>query len=72
MRSRLAAHTLHAKGGTNTVPARAAFKKKFLDQVDPDRKLSEAERQRRAKHAQKAHFYRLALKSAEARRKAAA
>ena len=39
------------------------------DEVDPDRTLRSAERARRAEHAKKAYFTRLALKSAQARRK---
>jgi hypothetical protein len=38
-------------------------------QVDPDGVLDPQERARRAGHAKKAHFARLALKSAQARRK---
>lgn len=41
----------------------------FERQVDPDRELQPAERERRAKAAQKAHFTRLGLKSAQARRR---
>jgi hypothetical protein len=41
---------------------------RFLDEVDPDRILPEAERKRRADHARKAYFTRLALKSAAARK----
>lgn len=70
LRARLAAHALHAQGGTNTDAARAAFEAKFLDEVDPDRTLDPATRAKRAEHARKAHFQRLALKSATARRKA--
>lgn len=44
-----------------TAPARSAFDQKFLDQADGDPV--------RAAHLKKAHFARLALKSAEARRK---
>lgn len=53
-----------------TQPARAAFEQRFLDEVDPERKLRPAERARRAENAKKAYFHRLALKSAQARRKA--
>jgi hypothetical protein len=38
-------------------------------QVDPDGVLSPAERARRAGHARKAYFTRLALRSAQAQRK---
>lgn len=44
-----------------TAPARAARDKKFLDQADGDPV--------RAAHLRKAYFQRLALKSAQARRK---
>lgn len=73
MRARLAAHTLHSKVDPtqHTAPARAAFMQRFIDEVDPNRELPEAERFRRAEHAKKAHFTRLALKSAKARSKAA-
>jgi hypothetical protein len=54
-----------------TAPARAGFDKRFLDQVDPDRVLPEAERERRAKAALKAHMKGLALASSRARSKRA-
>jgi hypothetical protein len=71
MRARLAAHVLHASVDSrqHTEPARQAFMARFEDQVDPDRVLSPIERARRAEHAKKAYFTRLALKSAQARRK---
>jgi hypothetical protein len=50
-----------------TAPARAAFLDSFEREVDPNFVLPETER-RRAEHARKAHFARLALKSAEVRR----
>ena len=46
-----------------TAPARAAAEQKFLDQAGGDPV--------RAAHLRKAHFQRLALKSAEARRRKA-
>ena len=52
-----------------TSPARAAFNRRFEDEVDPDRRLNPAERARRADSARKAYFMRLALKSARSRRK---
>ena len=72
LKARLAAHTLQSKVDPtkHTEPARAAFMERFLDEVDPNRELPEAERQRRAEHAKKAYFYRMSLKSAAARRKA--
>jgi hypothetical protein len=51
-------------------PGRDAMYKKFEDAVDPDRKLTPAERAKRVENARKAHFKRLALRSAIARRKA--
>lgn len=70
LRARMAAHALHARrdGREITAPARAAFLARFEDQVDPDRLLSAEERARRAEHARKAHFTRLALRSAQSRR----
>lgn len=50
-----------------TEPARQAALAKFEDQVDPERKLSEEERERRALSARRAHFRGLALRSAGAR-----
>lgn len=41
---------------------------KFETEADPDGKLPPAERARRADHLRKAHFQRLALKSAQSRR----
>ncbi len=69
LRARLAAHAMHAKHDSRdtTAKGREAFLGKFLDEVDPDRVLPEAERNRRAEHARKAHFTRLALLSAKAR-----
>jgi len=55
-----------------TANARRAFLARFEHQVDPDGRLSPAERERRAESARKAYFARLALKSAAARRKGAA
>lgn len=51
-----------------TQPARDAMYRKFEDQVDPERVLLPEERARRVASARKAHFQRLALKSAQARR----
>ncbi len=68
----IAAHESWARTenrSARTAPARQAAFDKFEQQVDPDQKLSPAERARRAEHARKAHFKRLALKSAQARRR---
>jgi hypothetical protein len=72
LRARLAAHTLHAHYDSRelTKKARAAGPGQlayFLRQVDLA--LPEPERQRRAEHLRRAHFQRLALASAKARRK---
>jgi hypothetical protein len=68
--STIGAYALHAKYDSRevTAPARARFLERFVDEVDPDRVLPEAERLRRAAHARKAYFARLALKSVQARR----
>lgn len=72
MRARLAAHIGHSKldPKERTRAGRKKFNERFLDQVDPDRALPRAERERRAEHARKAYFTALAFKSARARRHA--
>jgi len=45
---------------------------RFEREVDPDGVLPPEERRRRAEHARKAYFLRLALASSKARRKAGA
>jgi hypothetical protein len=69
--ARVAAFKMHAAHDPKetTAKARATFLSKFEEQVDPERKLSEAERQRRAEAARKAHFTELSLKSSIARQK---
>jgi len=70
-RSRMAAHASWANTPdvlARTKAGRDGFLGRFADQVDPERKLSEAERQRRAESAKKAYMAGLALKSAKARR----
>lgn len=67
LRARIGALSLHAQGKTNTGPATAAFKAKFYDQVDPDRTLPEAERDRRAGLARQAHMTKLSLARSRAR-----
>jgi hypothetical protein len=52
-----------------TAPGRAAFLERFERQVDPDGTLTAEERATRAAYARKAYFARLALKSAQARRR---
>lgn len=65
LRGRLGAYTLHARydARETTAPARRALLQRFEDEVDPERKLPEAERARRAEAARKAYMTRLALKS---------
>jgi len=67
LRARIAAFELHTAGGTTTVAARAAFRGSFEVQVDPNGVLTDAERQRRAEYARRAHMTRLALASSRAR-----
>lgn len=55
-----------------TAPARKAAADKFEQEVDPDGVLTPEERSLRAAHARRAHMLRLALKSAQARRKSGA
>lgn len=73
LRAQLAAHRLHATHDSRilTAPARAKFMERFLNEVDPEHRLPEAERQRRAGHARKAYFTKLALVSSRARAKKA-
>lgn len=59
---RMGAHSIHARGLTNTAPARAAMEQKFLDQVDPDRTLTEDEREKRLAHAKSLHYSRMIAK----------
>lgn len=54
-----------------TANGRRAFLERFEREVDPDGTLSPQERARRAEHARKAYFQRLALKSAQARKRVA-
>ncbi|MBX7431119.1 hypothetical protein JDV09_03190 [Mycobacterium sp. Y57] len=71
--AQIAAHTKWAQTQDRTAataPARKAMLDKFEKQVDPDGVLTPAERAKRAANARKAHFQRLALKSAQARRRA--
>jgi len=72
MRARLAAHVQWSKTPdptARTAAARRAFLDRFEVEVDPDGTLPPEERHRRAEHARRAHFTRLALASARARRR---
>lgn len=71
LRGQLGAHTSWARTtdrSARTKAARDAAERKFELEVDPDGVLPPADRARRAEHARKAHFARLALASAKARR----
>lgn len=73
--ARIASHAMWAHcndPAAHTLPAREAFLYRFEVEVDPDGALPPAERARRAEHARKAYFLRLALKSANARKAKAA
>ena len=64
MLGKIGAHTKWANTTDRTAataPARAALEQKFLDQADGDPV--------RAEHLRRAHYARLALKSAQARRR---
>lgn len=69
--AQIAAHESWAQTpdrSARTAKARAALMAKFEAQADPEGKMLPAERARRAEHLRKAHFQRLALASAKARR----
>jgi hypothetical protein len=70
LRARLAAHVMRTRHDARqtTTNGRAAFLARFEAEVDPDGRLAPEERHRRAEHARRAYFTRLALASAKARR----
>ena len=71
---KLGAHTKWAKTENRTAAteaARRAALDKIEREVDPNNELTPAERAKRAESARKAHFTRLALKSAQVRRRRA-
>jgi len=74
LRGRIGAHVAHSRHDSRllTEKARQAFRERFEHEVDPDRTLTLDERRRRADQARRAHYARLALRSAEKRRAAAA
>lgn len=69
LRGRIGAYLMHARNDPRetTRAARAAFAQRFLDQVDPHRRLTEPERLRRAESARRAYFTRLAYLAARRR-----
>ncbi len=72
--AQIAAHESWARTpdrAARTAKARQAQLDRFERQVDPGGVLPPAERALRAEHKRKAYFTRLALKSAQARRKKA-
>lgn len=70
LRARIAAHAKHARYDPreSLAPAREAFLERFRREVDPEGVLPADERERRARHALRAHMLRLAFASARARR----
>lgn len=75
MAGRIGAYEMWSRTGdrtARTAKARAAAEDRFEKLVDPEGKLTAAERAKRAEAARKAHFQRMALLSAKARRKKAA
>jgi hypothetical protein len=69
--AKVAAHTRWANTVDRTAAtakARQAFADRFEREVDPDGVLDPLERAKRATSARRAHFQRLALKSAQSRR----
>ena len=73
LRAKIGAYSLHATHDPRktTERARRKFLARFEAEVDPRGVLPPQERWRRAECARKAHFARLALKSAQSRRKRA-
>lgn len=69
--ARIGGLELHAQHDSRelTAPARAAFDQRFYEGIPED--LPQAERDRRAGLKRRAHFARLALRSAKARRRKA-
>jgi hypothetical protein len=70
-RARIAAYSMHAKHDVRetTRKARETYRAQFYREIPED--LPQAERDRRAEAAFKAHMARLSFLSAKARRKAA-
>jgi hypothetical protein len=72
LHARMAAHTLHARvedPTAHTAPARKVFLSRFEREVDPEGLLEPQERARRAEHAKKAYFLKLAAASSKSRSK---
>lgn len=58
----MGAHAIHARGLTNTGPAREALERTFERMVDPAGILTEQEREQRVRHAKSLHYSKLAHK----------
>lgn len=72
IQAQIAAHESWARTpdrSARTAAARAALQAKFENLVDPDGIMPEAVRAQMAESARKAHYRRLAVKSATARRR---
>ena len=71
---RIGAYRLHSlyDARETTKAARAAFDKRFEDEVDPERVLDPEDRAARAAAARKAYMLRLSMRSAKVRRERAA
>jgi hypothetical protein len=72
MVAQIAAHESWARTenrSARTLPARMALEEKFVREADPHNKLAPAERARAAESLRKAHYARLGLRSAQARRR---
>jgi hypothetical protein len=69
LRGRIGGYTTHSRHDPReiTASARAAFLRRFENEVDPQCTLPEAERERRAVAALKAWMARLAYRSAKVR-----
>jgi hypothetical protein len=74
LRARIAAAERWAREADRvaaTAPARRGLRAKFEREADPEGTLSSAERARRADGLMRAHMLRMALRSAESRRRRA-
>jgi hypothetical protein len=72
LRSQIGAHASWARTenrSARTLPARLAMEAKFAREADPENVLTPAERARAAESLRKAHYARLALRSAQVRRR---
>jgi hypothetical protein len=59
---RMGAHSVHARGLTNTAPARAALEAKFRAEVDPDGSLSPEDLEQRVAHHKSLYYARLSAR----------